>query len=93
MDAGGLVILGGKIVRIPPRSPEFGLIEAAAALASLSEVGLAPAIATGARADIYGRTLEALTEAHEHVTGVSSPFDHISMKQAQQFHAKLAQRT
>lgn len=92
VDAGGIVILGGKIIRIPPRSPEFGLVQAAAALASLDDAGLAPATQTAARAEIYGRALEEITEAHEHITGVSSPFDHISMKQAQQFHARLAKR-
>jgi hypothetical protein len=92
VDAGGLVIFGGKIIRIPPRSPAFGLLEAAAGLASLNEVQLAPAISTAARAEIYGRALEQITEAHEHVTGVSSPFDHINMKDARRFHERVAKR-
>ena len=47
----GLVFVGGKLVRIPPRSPAFQLVEAAVALASLQEVQVAPALKTAAQAE------------------------------------------
>ena len=85
-DAGGLVILGGRIIRIPPRSPELRLVEAAAALASISDVQLTPTLKTAARADIYAKVAVDIDEAHEHITGVSSPLDHLTAEEARNFH-------
>lgn len=87
-DGFGLVILNGKIIRIPPRSPEMQLIESAAALASLNEIQIAPVLKTSARAEIYAKTLAEVSEAHEHITGGSSPFDHMTHEEAQRFHSK-----
>lgn len=91
-DGGGIVVVGGRIVRIPPRSPAFGLVAAAVELTSLSDIHLAPALVTAARANVYARVLEDITEAHEHVTGTSSPFDHMTLKEAQRFHERPAER-
>ena len=91
-DAGGLVILGGRIIRIPPRSPELRLVEAAAALASISDVQLAPALKTAACAAIYAQVAGDIDEAHEHITGVSSPLDHITAEEARNFHLRAAAR-
>jgi hypothetical protein len=90
VDAGGLVFLGGKIVRIPPRSPELQLVETAAALVSLAETALPPALDTPARAELYARALAGIQEAHEHVTGVSAVLDHISLKDAERFQRQAA---
>jgi hypothetical protein len=89
-DAGGLVVIGGRIVPIPPRSPELRLVEAAAALASINRVQLAPAVKTAARADIYAQALVEINEAHEHITGPSSPFDCITAEEAHHFHRREA---
>ncbi len=89
-DGFGLVLLNGKIIRIPPRSPEMQLIEAAAALASLNEIQIAPVLKTSARAEIYAKTLAEVSEAHEHITGGSSPFDHMTREEAQRFHSNEA---
>lgn len=91
-DAGGLVILGRRIIGIPPRSPELRLVEAAAALASIRDVQLAPALKTAARADIYAQVAVDIDDAHEHITGVSSPFDHITAEEARNFHRRDAAR-
>jgi hypothetical protein len=84
----GLVIIGGRLVRIPPRSPALRLVEAAAQLASLGEVQVAPRLVTEARAEIYAQTIAELGAAREHITGVSSPFDHINMDDARRFHRR-----
>jgi hypothetical protein len=86
--AGGWVIVGGRLVRIPPRSPAFRLVDAAAQLASLSEVQVAPRLRTEARAELYARTLAELEEAREHITGVSSPFDHLNMDEVRRLHQR-----
>ena len=85
-DGGGLVILGGRVVKIPPRSPELRLVETAAALASLNDVQLTPVLKTAARAELYAKALVEIGESHEHVTGVSSPFDHVTAQEARRFH-------
>jgi hypothetical protein len=82
------VIVGGRLVRIPPRSPAFRLVDAAAQLASLSEVQVAPRLRTEARAELYARTLAELEEAREHITGVSSPFDHLNMDEVRRLHQR-----
>ena len=84
----GLVFVGGKLIRIPPRSPAFQLVEAAVALVSLHEVQVAPAIKTAAQAEIYEKTVSALEEFHEHITGVSSVLDHVTMEEAHAFHRR-----
>jgi hypothetical protein len=85
---GGLVLIGGRLVRIPPRSPALRLVEAAVQLASLGEAQVAPRLVTEGRAEIYGRTLAELGEALEHITGVSSPVDHITPEEARRFHRR-----
>lgn len=89
-DGGGLVILGGRIIKIPPHSPELRLVEVAATLASINDTQLAPALKTAMRADIYAQIVAEIGEAHEHITGSSSPFDHISTKEARAFHRRDA---
>lgn len=84
----GLVVVGGKLVWIPPRSPAFQLVEAAVALLSLQEMQLAPALKTAAQAQIYAKTLREVEEVHEHITGVSSVLDHMTMEEAQAFHQR-----
>jgi len=37
-DGGGILILNGKIIRIPPRSPEEGLVSLIAQLAAAREI-------------------------------------------------------
>ena len=86
----GLVFVGGKLVRIPPRSPALQLLEAAVALASLQEIQLAPALKTAAQAEIYAKTLSQIEEVHEHITGVSSVLDHMTMEEAQAFQQAAA---
>jgi hypothetical protein len=83
---GGLVIIGGRLVRIPPRSPAFRLIETAAQLATLGEVRVAARLKTEARAELYAQTISELEEAHEHISGESSPFDHLDMEEVRRFH-------
>jgi len=85
-DGGGIVILGGRIIKIPPRSPELRLVETAAAPASINEVQLTPALKTAARAEVYAQALVEIGASHEHLTGVSSPFDHFTAKEAARFH-------
>ena len=87
-DAGGIVIINGKLVRIPPWSPEFRMIEAASKLVSISELGLAPALGTHARVDIYNRLLEDIEETHHHLTEPESPYDHFDKKELEAFHRK-----
>ncbi len=84
----GLVFVGGKLIRIPPRSPALQLVEAAVALVSLEEIQVAPALKTAAQAEIYAKTLGAMEEVHEHITGVSSVLDHVTMEEAQAFHRR-----
>ncbi len=66
MDGGGLVIFGGHIIRIPPRSPELRLVEAAVALASINDTQLAPTLKTAARADIYAQVGVEIAKAQQH---------------------------
>lgn len=87
---GGLVFVGGKLVRIPPRSPALQLVEAAVALVSLQEIHVAPALKTAAQAEIYAKTLSEIEEVHEHITGVSSVLDHMTMEEAQAFQQRAA---
>jgi len=87
-DAGGIAIINGKLVRIPPWSPEFSMIKAASELASISELGLAPVLGTHARVDIYNRLMQDIEEAHHHLTQPESPYDHIDKKELENFHRK-----
>lgn len=89
----GLVFVGGKIVRIPPRSPAMQLVEAAVALVNLQGIQVAPALKTTAQAEIYAKTLSELGELHEHLTGVNSVLDHISIEEAKAFHQRAAKET
>lgn len=91
-DGGGIVILGGRIIRIPPRSPAFRLVEAAAELASVNDVQLTPALKTAVRAEVFARTLALVGEQHEELTGVSSPLDHITREEAERFHNRKEAR-
>jgi hypothetical protein len=84
----GIAIVGGKIVKIPPNSPALGLLEAAAAVVNAEALEIAPAVQTMARAQIYAQALETIEEAHEHITGVSSVLDHITMDEARAFHKR-----
>jgi hypothetical protein len=83
---GGLVMIGGRLVRIPPRSPAFRLIETAAQLATLGEVRVAARLQTEARAELYAQIISELEEAHEHISGESSPFDHLDIEEVRRFH-------
>lgn len=91
-DGGGIVFIGGRIVLIPPRSPELRLVETAASLVSLAETALPPALETPARAELYGRALVDLKAAHDHVTGVSAVLDHMNLKQAARFQGEAARQ-
>jgi hypothetical protein len=83
----GIVFVNGKLIRIPPRSPSFFLVEAAIALVSLEQIAIAPSVKTAAQAQIYARTLSEVAHLHEHITGVSSVLDHMTMEEAHAFHA------
>lgn len=85
-DVGGIVIIDDRIIKIPSRSLEFHLVEAAAALASLNDVQMAQTIKSAARVDIYAQTAAEINEAREHITGVSSPLDII--EEARHFHRR-----
>jgi hypothetical protein len=78
VDTSGIVIINGRLVRIPPHSPEFRIAEAAAELASIGEVRLAPALGTQARTDVYGRLLADIGETHHHLTHPESPYDYMN---------------
>ena len=84
----GLVFVNGKLIRIPPRSPEMRLVEAAATLASIEETEVTPALKTAVRADIYGKVLAEVGEAREHMSGATSVLDHISLEAAAEFQKK-----
>lgn len=85
-DGSGLVIAGGRITRIPPRSPELRIVDAAATLATLGKTKRSPAAITALRERISS-ALEDAGDAGEHNKEVSSPFDHITSKEAHRFHA------
>jgi hypothetical protein len=89
-DGGGLVLLGGKIFKIPPHSPHLLLARAAAALASIDESDLGLVPDTLARADVLSKVFAEIGEALEEVTGPSSPFDHLSAEDMKRFHERGA---
>ena len=91
-DGGGLVILNGKIVRIPPRSPELRLASAAATLATLEDTELSAAVRNSARAEIYAALAAEIREAQEHAAGVSSVLDHITLEEAAAFQKQRSVR-
>ena len=68
------------------------LVEAAAALLSIDEHAVAPALQTEARADVYTQLLDAVGELLEHSSGVSAVADHISDREARRFHQERAER-
>jgi hypothetical protein len=86
VDGSGIVIVGGRIIRIPPHSPAFRLVEAAAALANVDDTQLPLALKTAAHAEIYSQIVSAFGEVHEHITSVKSPLDHISQEELRSFH-------
>lgn len=43
-DGGGLVLIGGKLHRIPPRSPSYALLERVVALEETFIMGVTPAL-------------------------------------------------
>lgn len=86
VDAGGIVIINGKLVHIPPRSPELRMIEAAVELASLADLRVAPAIGTRARAEVYDRLAADIDEIHHHLTQPQSPYDHLDKETIGAFH-------
>ena len=87
-DGDGIVIIGGHLVRIPPRSPLLPLIKAATALAHLNEIQLEPALKNAARAALYRQMLDQITEEYEHLTEVTSPLDHLSREELRDFHRR-----
>ena len=91
-DGAGLWLHGNRFVRIPPRSPSLMLVEAAAALLSIDETPVAPALQTEARADVYTQLLDAVGELLEHSSGLSAVADHISDREARRFHQERAER-
>ena len=83
--ADSVIIVGRHLVRIPPRSPAFRLIETAAQLAALDDIRVGARLKTE-RAELYARIISELEEAHEHISGESSPFDHLEMEEVRRFH-------
>jgi hypothetical protein len=90
VDAGGLVVVGGRIVKVPPRSPELKLLEAVAALVNTNDLEIAPALKTAVRANIYDQVSVEIYEAHKHLTQPSSPFDHMTVEETHRFHVRHA---
>jgi hypothetical protein len=94
-DAVGWVVIGRWVVWIPPKWPPippkslpFRLVEAAAELASLDEASIPARLETEARAELYARIVAEMDEAREHITGVSSPLDHLDMEEVRRFHER-----
>jgi hypothetical protein len=85
-DGGGLIWLNGRIIKIPPRSPALRLAQTAAALVSIGELALTPALERAARAEVYGQTLAELGEGNAQITGVHSPLDHATAREAHELH-------
>ena len=85
-DGGGFVIVGDHIVRIPPRSPELELVKSAAAIANIGAIEVAPFHKHAMLVEVLARAKAEIGEAYEHLTGPSSPQDHIGAKEALEFH-------
>ena len=84
-DGSGIVFVNGKWVRIPPRSPEFELVNAASTLATIEQSELTPGLKTRVRAEVYAGLVERFGIALEEITEVSSVLDHVTMEEAVTF--------
>jgi hypothetical protein len=82
----GWVILGGKLIPIPPRSPALQLIEAAVALVNMNSIQLDPALKMTALTSIYAQALTQVRAAYEELTEVKSPYDHLSIEGFRNLH-------
>jgi hypothetical protein len=71
-DGGGLVLIGGKLHRIPPRSPSFALLEQVVALEESFILGVAPALQLQVQQQILAQ-LAATVTAQLDETKVSRP--------------------
>lgn len=83
---GGWVILGGKLIPVPPRSPALQLIEAAVALVNMNAIQLEPALKTTALTAIYAQALTHIRAAYEELAEVKSPYDHLSVEEFRNLH-------
>jgi len=72
-DGGGIIILGGKVIRIPPRSPELRILEGLVSLQAFDARGVPAAVTTQAKvATLETMLAEASTEL-AHLTEIKSP--------------------
>ena len=60
-DGGGLVLIGGKLHRIPPRSPSFAMLERVVALEETLIMGVTPALQLQVQQQILGQLAETVT--------------------------------
>ena len=60
-DGGGLVLIGGKLHRIPPRSPSFALLERVVALEETFIMGVPPALQLQVQQQILAQLAETVT--------------------------------
>lgn len=92
VDGGGLVIIGGRLIRVPPRSPAMRMLESVEALAHLDHVPMTPANRVLVLGDVYAGALRNIEDARAHVTGPHSVLDHMTIDDAQRFHRDVVPR-
>lgn len=86
VDGSGLVIVGGKIVRIPPRSPLVAVLENIADLANVIGLTTSAVASTAIQVDLLRRLSQQVDAQIHSVTGPSSPLDHLSREDLMRFH-------
>lgn len=84
-DGGGLVIVGGRVVKIPPRSPSLALLETVASLASLEQITMAPALKTQAHAQLLAGAASRMDAARGALADPHSPLDDLDMEGVRSF--------
>ncbi|MFN8123859.1 MAG: hypothetical protein U0237_15695 [Thermoleophilia bacterium] len=87
-DGGGLVILGGRVIKIPPRSPSLAVLEAVASVASLEQISIAPALRSQAQAELLAEASARLDRSRIALTEPHSPLDDLDMEAVRHLQAR-----